>query len=294
MIRRILILGMVAATGCSTSSTSYTSGQLLNIAANPIFEPSLELQTIDRTSIAAPAELPSEPSKALPQLVLPLTYHSTSSEGIIISAVYFDDRKFQLQVADQPDGCGSKWLDAKSAAVPYNGVAAINAGFFTPEGKPLGLLVESGVKRGHLNKSPLGAGIFVSSTTSSSIFRRENYSSSSPLDDVADLLQAGPILIEHGQITSGLSDQKNRPRSFLAWDGNHHWMIGHIESSTLSGAAKALTKSASLKFKPTIVLNLDGGRSSDLWVGPQVPNGDKTHRSFLNKVVRNYLVLTPR
>ena len=75
---------------------------------------------------------------AAPQLIMPLAYHSVLSQGITISAVYFDDRKFQLTVADQADGCGSQWLDAKSAALSCDGYAAINGGFFTPEGKPLG------------------------------------------------------------------------------------------------------------------------------------------------------------
>ena len=306
MIRHILALGVIVATGCSTPLPNKTSGHLRNIVSEPTFEPTLEPQTIHQPvidPIAAPLAKPDAETESnnsaevvatLPQSILPLSYQATSSQGIIISAVYFDDRKFQLQVADQPDGCGSKWLDAKSAALSRDGLAAINAGFFTPEGKPLGVLVESGVKRGHLNQTSLGAGIFVSTTTTSNIIRRESYSSSSLVDQATNLLQAGPILIDHGKPTNGLSDQNNRPRSFIAWDGNHHWMIGHINSSTLSGAAKALAENGSMQFKPTIALNLDGGRSSDLWVGPQVANGDKTHRTFLNKAVRNYLVLTPR
>ena len=231
---------------------------------------------------------------AAPQLILPLAYDSVSSQGITISAVCFDDRKFQLTVADQADGCGSQWMDAQSAAMSCNGYAAINGGFFTPEGKPLGILVASGIKRGSLNQSSLGAGIFISSKNKSAILRREHYAPSSVTHNVENLLQAGPILIEHGKPTIGLSDNNARPRSFIAWDGKHHWAIGHIDSSTLAAAARALSETSLIGFKASAVLNLDGGRSSDLWAGPRVPGGAKTHRSFLNKPVRNYLVITSR
>lgn len=311
MLRRILLLGLLALTGCSAPPEKPPAAPL---PISPLSaKPAPEL--IDSKPIIAEAEpiiLEAEPIAPLaavdqlpdqaavivtptaPQLIMPLAYHSVLSQGITISAVYFDDRKFQLTVADQADGCGSQWLDAKSAALSCDGYAAINGGFFTPEGKPLGLLVASGIKRGSLNNSSLGAGIFISSKNKSAIVRRELYAPSSVANNVENILQAGPMLVEHGKATSGLSDQNERPRSFIAWDGNHHWAIGHIDSSTLAGVAKALSETSLNGFKASTVLNLDGGRSSDLWAGPRVPSGPKTHRSFLNKPVRNYLVITSR
>ena len=311
MLRRILLLGLLALTGCSAPPEKPPA---VPLPISPLSaKPAPEL--IDSKPIIAEAEpiiLEAEPiaplaavdqlpdqaavivTPAAPQLIMPLAYHSVLSQGITISAVYFDDRKFQLTVADQADGCGSQWLDAESAALSCDGYAAINGGFFTPEGKPLGLLVASGIKRGSLNNSSLGAGIFISSKNKSAIVRRELYAPSSVANNVENILQAGPMLVEHGKATSGLSDQNERPRSFIAWDGNHHWAIGHIDSSTLAGVAKALSETSLNGFKASTVLNLDGGRSSDLWAGPRVPSGSKTHRSFLNKPVRNYLVITSR
>ena len=311
MLRRILLLGLLALTGCSAPPEKPPAAPL---PISPLSaKPAPEL--IDSKPIIAEAEpiiLEAEPIAPLaavdqlpdqaavivtptaPQLIMPLAYHSVLSQGITISAVYFDDRKFRLTVADQADGCGSQWLDAKSAALSCDGYAAINGGFFTPEGKPLGLLVASGIKRGSLNNSSLGAGIFISSKNKSAIVRREHYASSSVTNNAENLLQAGPMLVEHGKATIGLSDHNERPRSFIAWNGKHHWAIGHIDSSTLAAAAKALSETSLNGFKASTVLNLDGGRSSDLWAGPRVPSGPKTHRSFLNKPVRNYLVITLR
>ena len=311
MLRRILLLGLLALTGCSAPpekppaallpisplsakpapeliDSKPTTAQTEPIIAEA--EPIIPLAAVDQQPDQAAVIV----TPAAPQPVMPLAYHSVLSQGITISAVYFDDRKFQLTVADQADGCGSQWLDAKSAALSCDGYAAINGGFFTPEGKPLGLLVASGIKRGSLNNSSLGAGIFISSKNKSAIVRRELYAPSSVANNVENILQAGPMLVEHGKATSGLSDQNERPRSFIAWDGNHHWAIGHIDSSTLAGVAKALSETSLNGFKASTVLNLDGGRSSDLWAGPRVPSGPKTHRSFLNKPVRNYLVITSR
>lgn len=319
MLRRILLLGLLALTGCSAplekppaAPLAAPTAALLPISplsakpapelidskpttaqAEPIIaeaEPIIPLAADDQQTDQAAVIIPP----VVPQLIMPLAYHSILSQGITISAVYFDDRKFRLTVADQADGCGSQWLDAKSAALSCDGYAAINGGFFTPEGKPLGLLVASGIKRGSLNNSSLGAGIFISSKNKSAIVRREHYASSSVTNNAENLLQAGPMLVEHGKATIGLSDHNERPRSFIAWNGKHHWAIGHIDSSTLAAAAKALSKTSLNGFKASTVLNLDGGRSSDLWAGPRVPSGPKTHRSFLNKPVRNYLVITLR
>ena len=324
MLRRILplLLGLLVFAGCSApvesppstplaaplpiSSLSgkpapeFTHSKPITAQAEPITA-QVETITPQVETIAALTSDDQKPDQAAviitpaaPQLILPLAYDSVSSQGITISAVCFDDRKFQLTVADQADGCGSQWMDAKSAAMSCNGYAAINGGFFTPEGKPLGILVASGIKRGSLNQSSLGAGIFISSKNKSAILRREHYASSSVTHNVENLLQAGPMLIEHGKPTIGLSDNNARPRSFIAWDGKHHWAIGHIDSSTLAAAARALSETSLIGFKASSVLNLDGGRSSDLWAGPRVPGGAKTHRSFLNKPVRNYLVITSR
>ena len=304
MLRRILLLGLLALTGCSAPPEKPPAAPLpiSPLSAKPApelidskpttaqAEPIIPLAADDQQTDQAAVIIPP----VVPQLIMPLAYHSILSQGITISAVYFDDRKFQLTVADQADGCGSQWLDAESAALSCDGYAAINGGFFTPEGKPLGLLVASGIKRGSLNNSSLGAGIYISSKNKSAIVRRELYAPSSVANNVENILQAGPMLVEHGKATSGLSDHNERPRSFIAWDGKHHWAIGHIDSSTLAGAAKALSETSLNGFKASTVLNLDGGRSSDLWAGPRVPSGPKTHRSFLNKPVRNYLVITSR
>jgi uncharacterized protein YigE (DUF2233 family) len=225
------------------------------------------------------------------QEILPLAYHHTSRNGIVMSLVSFDDRQFQLQVADQKNGPGTHWRDAHSAADALQGVAAINGGFFTPEGKPLGLVITNGIQRGSRNSSSLGSGIYLSQSHKSSLVRREAYKKSRK---VRHLLQTGPMLVEQKSPISGLSNANHRARSFIAWDGAHHWAIGYAESCTLHTLSQALAGRAPAGFAIATAVNLDGGRSSDLWAGPKVLNGPKTHRSFLNKPVRNFLVVVPK
>lgn len=260
-------------------------------AAAPAPRPSALRPSAPAAQLPAPAPAtPPEP----PQSQLPLAYHRDSSSGVTLSMVAFDHRRHHLRVADQPNGPGSRWTSARECAATYGGLAAVNGGFFTPGGKPLGLLVETGTRRGSLNRSSLGAGVFVSGGDRAAIVRREAYQRNPGSWNAYNLLQTGPMLVENSRPVPGLSEKKHRPRSFIAWDGKKHWAIGYSSPCTLRQLAKALAGHSPAGFNIQSAVNLDGGRSSDLWVGGQVPGGGKTHRGLLNKPVRNYLVLVTR
>jgi len=277
-MNRLLFLFALVLSACSHQPPSDT----------PITRPITEVTlTGDEGASPISQTIPLSP----PQEILPLAYHHTSRDGIVMSLVSFDDRRFQLQVADQKNGPGTHWRDAHSAANALQGVAAINGGFFTPEGKTLGLVITNGIQRGTKNSSSLGSGIYLSHLNKSSILRSETYKKS---HEVRHLLQTGPMLAEHKSPISGLSNTKHRARSFIVWDGKHHWAIGYAQSCTLHALSQALAGRAPAGFTIASAVNLDGGRSSDLWVGPKVLNGNKTHRSFLNKAVRNFLVVVPK
>jgi len=108
------------------------------------------------------------------------------------------------------------------------------------------------------------------------------------------LLQTGPMLVEKSISTIGLSTQNARPRSFIATNDTGQWIIGHASSCTLSQLGTALTTLKIPNLKISTALNLDGGRSSDLWVGPSITGGPLTIRPFWNSPVRNFLVLKKR
>jgi len=245
-----------------------------------------------------PPPITQNPTTSIPlptQGKAKLAYHHTSRNGIVLSLVSFDDRDYQLQVADQSHGPMTHWNTSKEAARALNGVAAINGGFFTPEGKPLGLVVTHGERRGGITHTSLGSGIFLTSENHNAIVRRETYTQSpTRWGNITHLLQSGPMLTENSKPVSGLSKKNHRPRSFIAWDGNHHWAIGYAEPCTLDGLARAISGRAPAEFPIRTAINLDGGRSSDLWVSGQVSGKETSHRGFLNKPVRNFLVIVPK
>lgn len=212
----------------------------------------------------------------------------TTLSGIPITAVTFDSRRQRLAIADQDGGPGSRWADAEAAAKELGGIAAVNGGFFTPEGKPLGLVVTGGKRVGSVNRaSSLGAGMFIGGN-SPSLQRREHGSGGS------EILQSGPFLIENGRAISGLSQDSSPARTILGWDGGHGWFIARTGSCSLASLGHALAGAKISGVKAHTVLNLDGGRSSDLWVASSVPGGPVSQRPFWNKPVRNFLVLVPR
>ena len=235
------------------------------------------------------------PVRAVPRVEIPekvvqrhaLRLETKRVNGIALTMVSYDRRDYGLKVADQASP-GVRWDTAREAAGNANALAAINGGFFTPEGKPLGMLVASGKKEGSVNRASfLGSGFFVGGMDR--LMSRDAYLKSPPASK--ELLQSGPRLLWDGSIPKGLSGDSSRPRSFLLWDGKHHFAIAYADSASLSGLARTLKGQPFSHFRIKSALNLDGGRSSDLWVSSSVKGGPVTRRSWINKSVRNYLVL---
>lgn len=226
-----------------------------------------------------PLTLPVGPSH-------PLKAQHFSTSGIDFSIVSFDCRDCELVVDDQPGGPGSEYDRAEEAG--RGNLAAINAGFFTPEGAPLGLVITKGRRRGSINRaSYLGTGFFLG--PKAQLINRTEFLNSNPKP--TELLQSGPRLLWSGETLTGLSDKDQRPRSFLLWDGRNHFAMGYANPASLKRLSDALKSQPIAEFKIAYALNLDGGRSSDFWVSPTVTNGGFTRTSFFNKDVRNYLVL---
>ena len=108
------------------------------------------------------------------------------------------------------------------------------------------------------------------------------------------LLQAGPMLVDHGRSVSGLDPTKTSARTLIAWDGGNQWWLGRTEPCSLAQLAAALANSGPAGWPVKHALNLDGGRSADLWISEQISGGPLTRRPPWNRPVRNFLVLMPR
>lgn len=248
-------------------------------------------QPIARPVVPVPAAVAPKPSVIAPS-VAPFLSRKTI-HGILFEGVCFDSRSHRLAVIDQPLGPGSSFATARDVVVSQGALAAMNAGFFTPEGKPLGLVISKGNRTGSWNSaSSLGSGIFAESADGRlSISRRQSQSS---FADARELIQAGPLLIEQGRAVGGLDRQKIAVRSLLFTDGGFRWWIGKTSPCTLAALGEALASASPAGWSARHALNLDGGRSTDLFVSSKIPGGPIERRGFLNRPVRNFLLLQPR
>lgn len=235
---------------------------------------------------APPRPLPPPQERRRPEVI------KTSARGVELTLLVFDDRDFSLSIADKEKGPETEWQSARDAARAVDAVAAINGGFFTPEGGPLGLVVENGQRFGNWNTvSSLTSGLLMVEGGQPRLLRRRGESAP---EAARHLLQSGPLLLENARSVQGLSAASERPRSFLAWDGRHHWAIGAADATTLANLSGALASQPVPGVVFTTALNLDGGRSSDLWVSSSLQSGPVSTRRFWNKSVRNYVLLERR
>jgi hypothetical protein len=244
-----------------------------------------------RETAAAPVARPIVPD-------LPLeSAKATSREisGIVFEGVAYDSRSHRLTVVDQAGGPGSRFPDAAAAGRARGGVAAINAGFFTPEGDPLGLVIAAGKRAGTWNAaSSLGSGVWHQDSSGYSAISRRETLGRQGAGAMRELLQAGPMLVDSGRAVSGLESTKSSIRTIILWDGGNRWWIGRASACTLAELAAILATHQLAGWPIRFALNLDGGRSSDLWISESITGGPVIRRPPWNRPVRNFLVLVTR
>lgn len=234
---------------------------------------------------------PVQPSISIPPS--PPTLVRKSIRGIEFEGVTFDSRSHRLRVIDQPLGPGTLFHSAQDTARQNYALLALNAGFFTPEGEPLGLVVAAGTRAGAWNSiSSLGSGIF--SESESGLLSISRRGSPAAFQGTRELIQAGPLLVENGGAVGGLDSGKSAVRSILLTDGGTRWWIGRTSLCSLSALGEALASGSPAPWPIRHALNLDGGRSTDLFVSARIPGGPFERRGLLNRPVRNFLILKPR
>lgn len=255
-------------------------------------QPMTQIPVSQATAIALEVTAPQTPTPSLdqPQSAIRPHLRRKTIAGITFEGVTYDSRTYRLIVTDQADGPGSRYLSSQDLVAKTNAILAINAGFFTPEGDPLGLVISGGKASGSWNSaSSLGSGIYRETASGDAgIVRR---SSRSSFSSSRELLQAGPLLIENGNPVSGLESQKAAARSIVLNDGGSRWWIGITSPCSLSALSNAIFQDSPAPWKTRMALNLDGGRSTDLFVSENVAGGPFNHRGFINRPVRNFLIL---
>jgi hypothetical protein len=212
-----------------------------------------------------------------------------------LEGVAFDSRTHRLRIIDQADGPGTTFTDAAHAGNSRSALAAINAGFFTPEGEPLGLLVAAGKSAGSWSSATsIGSAIWHESHSGTSRISRRNETNPAAAKQMRETLQSGPMLVDRSIVVGGLESDKTSARCFIAWDGGTRWFIGRTSPCPLNTLAATLASGKHCGWTIHRAMNLDGGRSSDLWISSRVSGGPLTSRPPWNRPVRNFLILVPR
>lgn len=228
--------------------------------------------------------------------VTPLPHHASwlrlkvrGSEGEVeISVVRFDSGSCTLRVVDQPQSWSFSDLLGDSMR-SVKAIAGVNGGYFHPDFTPLGLMIANGKREGQFTRSGLVSGmICVRGGEPALLWNSE----SADTTNVSDLLQAGPRLVDAGQLVSGLNRSKVAARSFIATDGQSGWLIGTAHSTTLHGLAELLTSPGLISgLRIQRALNLDGGRSTAFYA--RTADGRENGAPGWS-TVRNYLAVVPR
>jgi hypothetical protein len=101
-------------------------------------------------------------------------------------------------------------------------------------------------------------------------------------------------LIENYKPVTGLDPSKVAMRSILLHDGGNRWWIGTTSPCSLAELSQALSTQSPFSWIIYHALNLDGGRSTDLFVSSEISGGTLESKSLMNRQVRNFLILKPR
>ena len=244
-----------------------------------------------RTVPAAPEPAsPAETAALYP--VASTRFLRVTLSGVWFEGVVFDARRQRLAVVEQQGAPGGRFPDAENAARSMGGIAAVNGGFFTPAGEPLGLVMAGGRRFGAWNSaSSLGSGVWHADGAGKMAISRRQALGSARAMAMQELLQAGPLLVEHGRAVGGLENARTSARTMILWDGGQRWWIGRAAPCTLARCAEILATSSPAGWPVAHALNLDGGRSSELWVSEKISGGPWKSRPLWNRPVRNFLVL---
>lgn len=145
---------------------------------------------------------------------------------------------------------------------------AINANYFDPELKPLGLVISDGkvIQKEHKGGKLL-TGFFVIQNQRPLIFERSKIVDQS---SITEAVQAGPLLILNGEIVPIKERAEGTRRSAIAVTRNKK-LILLVTKSRFPGATleKVQHVLATPELEVTDALNLDGGGSSQLFAAKE-------------------------
>ena len=184
-----------------------------------------------------------------------------SSEVILIRLSL---EEYKLNLALSEDLVGKTQSDIQTLTRRMNAVAGINASFFSPDGKALGLvLTRRGLQRPMHKGGHLLTGLFILNEKTAKIVHRSEFSK----EGVSLAVQSGPRLLAKGKKLS-LTDVTSRTRRSGVAITKKGEVILYATRVRFPGAT--LVEIQNMLMLPelgiTDALNFDGGGSSQLFV----------------------------
>jgi uncharacterized protein YigE (DUF2233 family) len=201
--------------------------------------------------------------------------------------VFFDSTKCDLRVVDQPEysSAGSLGDVMRSG----NFIAGCNAGYFSPDFAPLGLVISNGTRVGSFQKSSLLGGVVLVRKGRPTLLWRDEFTEQK---GITELVQAGPRLVNGGKPVAGLEATKRRARTFILTDTAGKWAIGVCNRASLRELSDILATPAIFpEMEVERALNFDGGSSTSLWF--RRADGTESYSHEFG-TVRNFLAVQPR
>jgi uncharacterized protein YigE (DUF2233 family) len=217
-------------------------------------------------------------------------YHAFSVGGedsVDFQVVVFDSARCGLRIVDQPREGDAVSLG--EALRPTAAIAGVNGGFFTPAFTPLGLVISNGKRVGAVQRSGLLGGVLMVRKGRLQLLWRDEFT----LDTgVTELIQAGPRLVANGTAIVGLKASDDRPRTFVATNGEGRWALGICRYASLAALAQILATPGIIPgVEIDRALNFDGGKSTGLWLRTMA--GEEVYESEI-ATVRNFVTIEPR
>ena len=172
-----------------------------------------------------------------------------------------DPRKFQVRVIDSR-AFGLDRMAVKAMAQKTGALAAINGGFFTPDWKPLGLLIADGFELNPLRRTDWG--IFIIQNGQPRIIHTNEYKNEK---SISQALQVGPRLVVGGQEVR-LKKQAAR-RSAIGITYTHQIVFlntDHTEAYAHDLARVFRLPESAGGLECRDALSLDGGPSAQMYV----------------------------
>lgn len=187
------------------------------------------------------------------------SYSSKDAQGnsFTLELYKIDPKQFRLQVVQAKD-LGLEKVSAKEIVSKTGGLLAVNAGFFDPVYKPLGLIVKDGNVLNPVRPVSWWGVFSFDKASGPQVSRAEDFQAK-PSVEMA--IQAGPRLVDEGR-TFPLKKNDSQ-KTFIGITPENEIILGVTDSSAVDAPdlANILLKDLQLKE----ALNLDGGSSTQLY-----------------------------